>query len=484
MKKSRILALVLSFNFGIFGGNTFAGNGDPLKEHMGLIDKYLKEEKKYAQIYDITTTNEISYRRKEDFFSYDELRAITIHNAYSAFSGHNGIVPNYCHAVEDTFEILGKYVKALHNGNYKLKGDNEVSKMQNFFADVSAELALRKSIVGLGRGLYGDDVFHNDDCIDIANGVVVSMMGISLDIGYSKVGLALDIIDIVLWVATIATIGASAYGHIVKAGINAGNAAFWAQNGVRKVSQKTAEKIAAGVIKANPVRSLGYKALNGVYKAAPNVLVTTSEFLRSMGIQHTGKIMAIGAVAVGTLASKGIITGTKDTVVLGLAKNSKNSINTNGTFSLSVQLKKQRVNNIAVALSQLSNQIINCQDEILNSNILVCALDRRNLNTWLPILSTVNRVKDPQTSWLRFKKVTGVLSPTVRNCKNGFESILKKFRRILVGVESVSKNFKDIINNNIDFKDIKNIINSDGDLEILKKQLLDYMSNIETKNNK
>ncbi len=33
MKDSRIWALVLSFNFGIFGVNTLAGNGDPLKEH-------------------------------------------------------------------------------------------------------------------------------------------------------------------------------------------------------------------------------------------------------------------------------------------------------------------------------------------------------------------------------------------------------------------------------------------------------------------
>ena len=68
MKCSRIWALVLSFNFGIFGGNVYAGDDDPLKEHAnegkgGLVGKYIQEEQKFAKIYDLKkTSNAISYR--------------------------------------------------------------------------------------------------------------------------------------------------------------------------------------------------------------------------------------------------------------------------------------------------------------------------------------------------------------------------------------------------------------------------------------
>ena len=69
MKSSRVFALVLSFNFGIFGGNVYAGNGHPILEHPEMVAKYIAEEKKLAEILDLSENScEISYRRKEDFF--------------------------------------------------------------------------------------------------------------------------------------------------------------------------------------------------------------------------------------------------------------------------------------------------------------------------------------------------------------------------------------------------------------------------------
>lgn len=450
MKSSRIWALVLSFNFGIFGGNTLAGNGDPLKEHAnedkgGLVGKYIQEEQKFAKIYDLKkTSSAILYRRKEDFFGYGELRAITLHNVYSAFSEHDSILPSYLESLRDTLEILKEYMYAVNTGQYQFNGQTQDEILRNFCADVGVELSKRSSVVRLGRGLYGFGIFKSDDVIDIANGVIVSLMGISLDLRYSKVGLALDLIDVLLWVATIATIGMSAAGNTVKVGANAANRAFWMNNGIR---------FGQGVGKANTLRSAGYSILNGVYKASPNAMIVVSDFLKSLGIKATGKVMAVGAYAGASIMAKEIISGTKDIVVYNLAKNSKNSLNSDGNFCLSVQLTKQRVMNIADALKQLGNQIVNNKDKILKSNLLVCALDRRNLNTWFPGLCAINRVNEPQQSFLKFVVAPGVMSPTVGECKekfsevlNGIESMLKdhkefsKYVKQLVSVRSINNN--------------------------------------------
>ncbi len=71
------------------------------------------------------TSNAISCRRKEDFFSYDELRAVTLHNVYIAFSEHDSILPNYLEAITDTFEILKQYVWAVKNGQYQFEGKHQ-----------------------------------------------------------------------------------------------------------------------------------------------------------------------------------------------------------------------------------------------------------------------------------------------------------------------------------------------------------------------
>jgi len=450
MNKSKLLALVLSFNFGIFGGNTLAGNGDPLKEHAnegkgGLVGKYIQEEQKFAKIYDLKkTSSAISYRRKEDFFGYDELRAITLHNVYSAFSEHDSIIPSYYEAIKDTFEILGQYIFEINNGRYQVNGETQDEVLRNFCADVGAELSKRSSIVRLGRGLYGHDVFKSDNCIDIANGVIVSLMGLSLDLRYSKVGLALDLIDVLLWVATIVTMGCSFAGHTAKVGVTAANKAFWVNNGIR---------VGQGVGKANLLRNGGYKILNGIYQVAPDALNAVSTFLKSIGVKATGKVMAAGAISGVTLIAKEVVSGAKDITVYNLAKNSKNTLNSDGNFCLSVQLTKQRVRNIADALQQLGNQIAYNKNEVLNSNLLVCALDRRNLNTWFPGLCAINRVNEPQTSFLKFVEVSGIISPTIGERKDRFLEILNTIEELLKRNEEFFKYVKQIlsgqsINNN------------------------------------
>lgn len=65
MNKSKLLALVLSFNFGIFGGNVYAGNGHPLSEHTDLVGKYIVEEKKLAKSLNLfENACGIKYRQK------------------------------------------------------------------------------------------------------------------------------------------------------------------------------------------------------------------------------------------------------------------------------------------------------------------------------------------------------------------------------------------------------------------------------------
>ena len=332
-------------------------------------------------------------------------------------------------------------------GKYEFMGETQEEILRDFCADLGAELSKRSSVINLGRGLYGD-AFRNGDQIDIANGVIVSLMNISMNFRCSKVGVAFDIIDILLWVATIATVGASVYGNVVQAGvagINASNAAFWAKQGVHKVSTENAKKLAAGQIKRNAIRAVGYKTLNTLHNVAPEAMVTVGEFLKSIGIQCPGKAMAISAVTGASVISKEVLTGIKDLTVYCLAKGSKNSLNDDGTFDLSVQLTKQRVKNIVDALRELGDQILNNTDEILNSNILVCALDRRNLNTWLPGLCLVNRLNEPQQSFLKFIKVDGVISPKVMERKEKFLPLLNKIKEILKNKDESNEYIKKLV---------------------------------------
>ena len=120
MNKSKLLALVLSFNFGIFGGDVYAGNGHPLSEHTDLVGKYIVEEKKLAKSLNLfENACGIKYRQKADFFGYDELRDITLHNIYSALSEHNSIVPCYREAQSDMWDIISDYCDEILKGEYR-----------------------------------------------------------------------------------------------------------------------------------------------------------------------------------------------------------------------------------------------------------------------------------------------------------------------------------------------------------------------------
>lgn len=170
-------------------------------------------------------------------------------------------------------------------------------------------------------------------------------------------------------------------------------------------------------------------------------------WLKSIGVKCPSLAMKKGAVLVASIAGRQILTGVKDNIIWGLAKNSKNSLNSDGNFDLSVQLTKQRVNCTEQALRRLHSQIINETDKVLDSNVLVCAIDRRNLNTWIPGLALANRFNEPQKSFLYFYKVPGAMSPTVRNSKERYRETIMQLKEALIDSDRFSENMKDDINN-------------------------------------
>lgn len=193
----KMLSCILGAGVLFFNSNvSFAGNLDPLKEHPELVKKYLDQEIEYNKIHDLSSTN-VSYTRKEDFFLYDELRTITLHNVHSAFDSNEGIIPNYLKAIQNTMDTLRKYAEAIYSGNYELKGKDEKERLRNFLADVSEEISIKPSITSLGRGLYGYGNFKSHHAIDIANAVVASMFTVSMELERSYWGVAWDIFDII-----------------------------------------------------------------------------------------------------------------------------------------------------------------------------------------------------------------------------------------------------------------------------------------------
>lgn len=412
MKSSRVLAFVISFNFGIFGGNVYAGNGHPLSEHTDLVGKYIVEEKELAKSLNLfENACGIKYRQKADFFGYAELRDITLHNIYSALSEHNSIVPCYREAQSDMWDIISDYCDAILKGEYKINSNDPKQILDNFLADLSQELSLKPSIHGLGNALYGSDIYKNKDCLDIACGVISAAFKYPLQFEVSTAGTVLDIVDIAMLVVTIALSIASFGGTVALQRGTVEGVKQWSKHAIPKMTVKMAEKLATGEIKKNAIRLAGYKIVNGIHAVAP-------KFVKAIGSKIAKETLAKIAISSVLCASKEVYAGTKELIVHNVAKGSKNSFNSDGTFDLSVQLRKQRINNIAEALSQLSYQIVNQKDDILNSNMLVCALDRRNLNTWVPGLCLVNRWNKPQTSFLKFVKVPGIMSPMVKDCKS------------------------------------------------------------------
>ena len=114
---------------------------------------------------------------------------------------------------------------------------------------------------------------------------------------------------------------------------------------------------------------------------------------------------------------------------------------------MSVQLTKQRVNCTEQALRDLHSRIIKKTDEVLDANVLVCAIDRRNLNTWIPGLALANRFNEPQKSFLYFYKVPGAMSLTVRNSKYNYSENIMQLKDALIDSDRFAENMKDDINN-------------------------------------
>ena len=429
---------VLFFNRDV----SFAGNLDPLKEHPELVKKYLGQEIEYSKIHDLSSAN-VSYTRKEDFFLYDELRTITLHNVNSAFDLNEGIIPNYLEAIQNTMDTLRKYAEAIYSGNYELKGKDEKERLRNFLADVSEEISIKPSITSLGRGLYGYGNFKSHHAIDIANAVVASMFTVSMELERSNWGIAWDIFDIVTLAVMFVPFGCAS-GGVTRCATSA-TKSFWAKNGTTFVSKKTAEKLGY-----NNIRAFGGKLVNGAYKIAPEVLEALGSWLKSIGVKCPSLAMKKGAVLAASIAGRQILTGVKDNIIWGLAKNSKNSLNSDGNFDLSVQLTKQRVNCTEQALRDLCTQIIKKTDEVLDANVLVCAIDRRNLNTWIPGLALFNRFNNTQKSFLYFYKAPGAMSPTVRNSKYNYSETIIQLKEALTVSKRFAKNMKDDINNIIE----------------------------------
>lgn len=429
---------VLFFNSHV----SFAGNLDPLKEHPELVKKYLGQEIEYSKIHDLSSAN-VSYTRKEDFFLYDELRTITLHNVNSAFDLNEGIIPNYLEAIQNTMDTLRKYAEAIYSGNYELKGKDEKERLRNFLADVSEEISIKPSITSLGRGLYGYGNFKSHHAIDIANAVVASMFTVSMELERSNWGIAWDIFDIVTLAVMFVPFGCAS-GGVTRCATSA-TKSFWAKNGTTFVSKKTAEKLGY-----NNIRAFGGKLVNGAYKIAPEVLEALGSWLKSIGVKCPSLAMKKGAVLATSIAGRQILTGVKDNIIWGLAKNSKNSLNSDGNFDLSVQLTKQRVNCTEQAFRDLCTQIIKKTDEVLDANVLVCAIDRRNLNTWIPGLALFNRFNNTQKSFLYFYKAPGAMSPTVRNSKYNYSETIIQLKEALTVSKRFAKNMKDNINNIIE----------------------------------
>ena len=436
----KMLSCILGVGVLFFNSNvSFAGNDKPLDEHPELVTKYLEQEIKYSKINDLSSTN-VSYTRKEDFFLYDELRTITLHNMHSAFDLNEGIIPNYLKAIQNTMDTLRKYAEAIYSGNYELKGKNEDERLRNFLADISEEISIKPSITSLGRGLYGYGNFKSHHAIDVANAVVASMFTVSMELERSYWGVAWDIFDIISLVVMFVPYGCAS-GGATRCATNA-TKSFWAKNGTTFVSKKTAEKLGY-----NNIRTFGGKLVNGAYKIAPEVLEALGSWLKSIGVKCPSLAMKKGAVLATSIAGRQILTGVKDNIIWGLAKNSKNSLNSDGNFDLSVQLTKQRVDCTEQALRDLYSQIIDETDKVLDSNVLVCAIDRRNLNTWIPGLALANRFSEPQKSFLHFHKIPNAMSPTVRNSKERYRETIMQLKEALTTSKSFSENMKNNINN-------------------------------------
>ena len=102
---------------------------------------------------------------------------------------------------------------------------------------------------------------------------------------------------------------------------------------------------------------------------------------------------------------------------------------------MTIMFARQRAINIANLLNEIIRELIEHRGQVLKSNVLVIALDKRDMNTWLPW----NRYIENQGTYCDFKSLRGLdpsVSPFGSNCTFGdisFEHYLDRLHNFMAG---------------------------------------------------
>ena len=337
----------------VFFGNcrTFAGTGDPMSEHPSLYEKFRKavddnQKNTDSNIPGIRNGVPTIYTRKPDFFSYDELRTITLFNMPALLSSGNSFLHSMLDLLDISFACLedSKEIAEKHYNGKPLE-----------FMGACADVLKKTDAVKNAAK------FLNEDEDVVAEGAIASLLQLPLTSGtaigaviVSTISLILDIISIV----TIVAPAVSVINHGYVASINAAKATEMGYNTYRSLKNG---KLFYGTVKNSS--NIFYQAGKAMFSKE-----TIAKAAKLVGAGVTKTTARLGAAAT-------ILPAAVAATTAGGIMTAKNGISMNNKF------KKERVINVANLLSEIVSKMTRFPNLVLESNCMVIAIDRRNLFT-------------------------------------------------------------------------------------------------------
>lgn len=285
---------------------------------------------------------------------------------------HNGFMHALQIALREALEVLA----ANKDEAYKYQGDRY--GLSKFIYEVSRKIDNRSEIINLSR-------FFGEDRSIIAQSILYSLIATRVDPGFSKIGAVWDAVN-----AIIAMIGiAVGVGTVVKG--TQGLATICANpDNLRRVSKSACRHIVKGAEGA--VHAAGQELLRNPGIFAPNgvkLISAGGNFCHA----HLAAGELAGQIGVGLRVGGGALASGPAFIFL------EKIVESVSKTGMEYQFEQQRICNYSYLFWNFIELLHAGRQSLLDNNIVVIAVDRREFSTWLPW----NRGRKNQLSgvWLK-----------------------------------------------------------------------------------
>lgn len=338
----------------------------PWMDHQTFLNDLENEEKLYCGHSDNDGEPFMYSKRPSNSPFLSEYRLIMAFNMPHLIS-HNGFMHSLQIALKEALEVLA----ANKDEAYKYQGDRY--GLSKFIYEVSRKIDNRSEIINLSR-------FFGESRSIIAQSLLYSLIAIRVDPGFSKIGLTWDAVNAIITILGIAV----GIGTVVKG--TQGLATICANpDNLKRVSKSACRHIVKGAKGA--VHAAGQELLRN-----PGIFAPKGVKLISAGGNFCHAHLAAGELAgqigVGLRVGGGALAGGPAFIFL------EKIVESVSKTGMEYQFEQQKICNYSYLFWEFIDILHGNRQSLLDNNLVVIAIDRREFSTWLPW----NRVRENQFS--------------------------------------------------------------------------------------